>query len=49
MSTKSVGEGTGLGLSISYGIIKKHQGSINVESTVDQGTAFTIHLPNHSH
>ncbi|MGJ3494223.1 C4-dicarboxylate transport sensor protein DctB [Piscirickettsia salmonis] len=48
-TTKSVGEGTGLGLSISDGIIKKHQGSINVESTVDQGTAFTIHLPNHSH
>lgn len=48
-TTKSVGEGTGLGLSISYGIIKKHQGSIDIKSSVGQGTTFTIQLPNHSH
>jgi len=37
--------GTGLGLSISYGIIERHGGSINVESSVGIGTIFTIHLP----
>ncbi|WP_201258111.1 sensor histidine kinase [Piscirickettsia litoralis] len=45
-TTKPVGEGTGLGLSISYGIIKKHDGSINVESEEGKGTTFTIKLPN---
>lgn len=39
------GEGTGLGLSIAYGIIARHQGSISVESEVDVGTTFIIHLP----
>lgn len=37
--------GTGLGLSVSYGIINSHAGTIEVESTVDVGTTFTIHLP----
>ena len=46
-TTKEVGEGTGLGLSISYGIIEKHQGKIEVESTPGQGTEFTIKLPLH--
>ncbi|QWV92982.1 PAS domain S-box protein [Geomonas oryzisoli] len=44
-TTKEVGKGTGLGLSISYDIIKKHQGSIEVESSVGEGTTFTIRLP----
>jgi two-component system, NtrC family, sensor kinase len=44
-TTKAVGKGTGLGLSLSYGIIEKHGGSIKVESTVGQGTTFTIFLP----
>jgi two-component system, NtrC family, sensor kinase len=44
-TTKEVGHGTGLGLAISYGIIKEHKGTITVESQVDQGTTFTIHLP----
>lgn len=43
-TTKQVGEGTGLGLSISYGIIEKHGGRIEVESTVGKGTRFTIYL-----
>jgi two-component system NtrC family sensor kinase len=43
-STKGV-EGTGLGMSISYGIIKNHKGSIRVESTINEGTTFTIELP----
>ncbi len=43
-STKDEG-GTGLGLWVSYGIIKNHHGNIRVESTVGQGTVFTITLP----
>jgi len=44
-TTKDVGTGTGLGLSISYAIIEKHDGSIDVESTVGVGTTFTITMP----
>ena len=44
-TTKEVGKGTGLGLSISYDIIKKHNGSIEVESSPQTGTTFTIKLP----
>jgi two-component system NtrC family sensor kinase len=45
-STKGV-KGTGLGLSVSYGIIKQHDGSIQVESSLEKGTAITINLPVH--
>jgi two-component system, NtrC family, sensor kinase len=45
-TTKPVGKGTGLGLAISYEIItKKHQGIIEVDSTIGVGTNFTISLP----
>ena len=44
-TTKEVGKGTGLGLSISYDIIKKHGGTINVESKLGAGTTFTVRLP----
>ena len=42
---ESLGQGTGLGLSVGYGIIKRHQGNISVESTRGKGTIFTISLP----
>jgi len=41
-STKGCGEGTGLGLATTYGIIARHHGKINVESTVGKGATFTI-------
>ena len=44
-TTKPVGQGTGLGLSLSFGIIEKHSGRIEVESTENVGTKFTIWLP----
>ncbi len=44
-TTKDVGEGTGLGLSIVQGIIEKHNGVIELESAVGQGSTFTITLP----
>ena len=44
-TTKPVGKGTGLGLSISQNIVKKHQGRIEVQSQVGQGTRFRIILP----
>lgn len=44
-TTMPVGKGTGLGLSITYSIIKHHEGTIHVESTVGKGTTFTIKLP----
>jgi PAS domain S-box-containing protein len=44
-TTKVIGEGTGLGLSITYGIIREHDGSIDCESSVGQGTRFILSLP----
>jgi signal transduction histidine kinase len=44
-TTKEVGEGTGLGLSIAYGIVKNHNGEMDVESKVGEGTSITISLP----
>lgn len=44
-STKKVGEGTGLGLALCYGIIRQHQGSIDVISEPNIETSFKIRLP----
>ncbi len=44
-TTKTVGQGTGLGLSVSYEIIRKHGGSLWVDSRTGYGTRFLIELP----
>ena len=44
-TTKEVGRGTGLGLAVCYGIVTEHGGSLNVRSTPNIGTTFTISLP----
>ena len=44
-TTKEMSRGTGLGLASAFGIVKNHNGFIDVESRPDQGTTFNIYLP----
>ncbi|HHT9116188.1 MAG: hypothetical protein HY607_05405 [Planctomycetes bacterium] len=44
-TNKEVSKGTGLGLSTAYNIIKNHNGTIEVNSKVDEGTTFTVKIP----
>ncbi|HEY1267922.1 MAG TPA: PAS domain S-box protein [Candidatus Binatia bacterium] len=44
-TTKGVGEGTGLGLAVVYGIIKNHDGFVEVQSRPRMGSTFRIYLP----
>ncbi len=44
-TTKRARGGTGLGLSIAFRILEEHEGSISVESTISEGTTFTIRIP----
>ncbi|MFZ5776282.1 MAG: response regulator [Thermodesulfobacteriota bacterium] len=44
-TTKQIGEGTGMGLAVVHGIVRGHQGALEVESEPGQGSVFRIFLP----
>jgi len=47
-TTKETGRGTGLGLAVIYGIVDRHRGKIEVASTINVGTTFTVKMPLYS-
>nr|WP_245606950.1 PAS domain-containing sensor histidine kinase [Simplicispira psychrophila] len=44
-TTKLVGQGTGLGLAVVHGVMRTHQGAVDVHSTPGQGSRFTLYFP----
>jgi len=44
-TTKDISKGTGLGLAVSYGIVARHNGSIEVQSQLGEGSTFSVRLP----
>ncbi len=44
-TTKRIGEGTGLGLSITYGIVKEHQGIIEIDPAQRKWATFRLTFP----